>query len=446
MQIRVANPGLAMLQGSQAAQGINAANRERELNNFFANQGAALMSGDQGALNAFAALDPMAAFQFQNAQLDRQIKEKRLATMGRGGGPSKSELQAANFRTEFGGQPGVNAGSTPGQRPANAFSMGEVVTGDPLSFGGGSLAIGEAVTNGPAGEAMTFEAAAPQDGFSFGETAPEPVEAPDPVEYARQRLMRGYELFAQGAIHQNGVKSLEAQYQLALDSVPEAEDAPTFRPATPEEASAFGAAAGQIDTSTGRFYPVAQPRNTVTELGPDGTFRIVEGTGPASQPKTTEGEKSAAGYLSRMRAAEAIMDELAEDGPVVRSMASLLMAGTNFEGLLLDERQERILQAQRDWVRAKLRKESGAVIGQEEMAEEILTFFPLPGESERNVEQKRQARLQAERQLEIMSGNAAQQAGDQGSQPQAPDPVPGTQDFQQRTNDLLRQYGTGSGS
>lgn len=142
---------------------------------------------------------------------------------------------------------------------------------------------------------------------------------------------------------------------------------------------------------------------------PDGT-KVQMGGGRDAKPlKTTEGEKSAAGYLSRMRAAEGLMDELAEEGPAVRSITSLLVAGTDFEGLALSDRQLKILQAQRDWVRAKLRKESGAVIGVDEMAEEVRTYFPLPGEGPEIIEQKRQARLQAERQMEIMGGGAVEE-------------------------------------
>ena len=144
----------------------------------------------------------------------------------------------------------------------------------------------------------------------------------------------------------------------------------------------------------------------------DGT--VVQYGGGNQLPETTEGEKGSAGYLSRMRASEALLDGLSVDEPAVRSITSLLVGGTNFEGIALNERQGKILQAQRDWVRAKLRKESGAVIGADEMAEEIRTYFPLPGEGPELVAQKREARKAAERQFEIMSGNAAPQAELQG--------------------------------
>ena len=98
MQIRVANPGLAMLQGSQAAQSINAANRERKLTNFFAEHGGSLVNGDQNAFNAFAQLDPMGAFGLKNQMLQHRINERRLATMGRGSGPKQSDVWAANYQ------------------------------------------------------------------------------------------------------------------------------------------------------------------------------------------------------------------------------------------------------------------------------------------------------------------------------------------------------------
>lgn len=166
-------------------------------------------------------------------------------------------------------------------------------------------------------------------------------------------------------------------------------------------------AAGRQPLSRIEFKRAGQ-KTTRIEAGPDGGVRIVEGFGGEGLPKTTEGEKSAAGYLSRMRAAEETLSSLGDDA--TRSLTSLLVGGTNFEGLILGPEQEKILQAQRDWVRAKLRKESGAVIGEEEMAEEIRTYFPLPGEDASTVEQKRKSRMEAERQFEIISGNAAPQA------------------------------------
>jgi hypothetical protein len=50
-----------------------------------------------------------------------------------------------------------------------------------------------------------------------------------------------------------------------------------FRSATPEEAAQYGATAGQIDTKTGRFYPINPPTGVTIEQTPDGRFRVVQG-------------------------------------------------------------------------------------------------------------------------------------------------------------------------
>ena len=78
--------------------------------------------------------------------------------------------------------------------------------------------------------------------------------------------------------------------------------------------------------------------------------------------------------------------------------------GKTLQPYALNNDQQQLYQAQRDWVRAKLRKESGAVIGEEEMAEEIRTYFPQPGENAELRKQKQKARKEAERQMEIGAG------------------------------------------
>jgi len=53
----------------------------------------------------------------------------------------------------------------------------------------------------------------------------------------------------------------------------------SFRAASPEEAARFGAAGGQIDDKTGRFYPINPPSGMALETGPDGSLRFVQGPG-----------------------------------------------------------------------------------------------------------------------------------------------------------------------
>ena len=58
----------------------------------------------------------------------------------------------------------------------------------------------------------------------------------------------------------------------------------------------------------------------------------------------------------------------------------------------MSEESQQYRAAQEDWVRSILRKESGAVIGADEMADEIKTFFPQPGDSAKVIRQKANAR------------------------------------------------------
>jgi len=134
-------------------------------------------------------------------------------------------------------------------------------------------------------------------------------------------------------------------------------------------------------------------------------------------PKTSDTEKKAGGYADRMKSAAGIMSELERGGvgkpeidetlvgsiPLV-SKTELGKAATNTARS--DDRQK-YRQAQEDWVRAKLRQESGAVIADEEMDREIRTYFPQLGDSQAVLEQKSIARKTAEEAMHDASGRPA---------------------------------------
>ena len=71
--------------------------------------------------------------------------------------------------------------------------------------------------------------------------------------------------------------------------------------------------------------------------------------------------------------------------------------------------QQQVRQAQEDWVRSKLRKESGAVIGDEEMSREIKTYFPQIGDSPPVIAQKARARQIAINAMQTSAGPAMSQ-------------------------------------
>ena len=132
------------------------------------------------------------------------------------------------------------------------------------------------------------------------------------------------------------------------------------------------------------------------------------------QPKDqggTDTERVVAGYASRMKAAEQIMSGLStaaqKPGALETAGGKVVLFGDVIANELRGEARQKALQAQNDWVRAKLRKESGAVIGPKEMEDEQRTYFPQIGDSEAVVKQKQEARRIAAAAMEQQAGRAA---------------------------------------
>jgi hypothetical protein len=127
--------------------------------------------------------------------------------------------------------------------------------------------------------------------------------------------------------------------------------------------------------------------------------------------KPTEGERLSAGFAQRMEFSEGKIKELenkyAEDMLTKGSKAvtpyptigmsvagSIPFVGDFARSKAASDEQALYRQAQENWVRANLRKESGAVIGADEMDREIQTYFPTAAElsNPRIIAQKSQAR------------------------------------------------------
>jgi hypothetical protein len=110
----------------------------------------------------------------------------------------------------------------------------------------------------------------------------------------------------------------------------------------------------------------------------------------------TEGQKLAAGFASRMEAANEIIEQLEPVGglPTVATeiAGSVPFIGGFVQRKAMTAEQQRYKQAADNWIRANLRKESGAVIGADEMAAEYATYFPQPGDDPATIQQKADAR------------------------------------------------------
>jgi hypothetical protein len=130
---------------------------------------------------------------------------------------------------------------------------------------------------------------------------------------------------------------------------------------------------------------------------------------PAFTPKPLTGEQAkASGFYDRMISSQGELDALAAESPNFdpSSTGETVSGAMPLVGnMLISSEKQRYNQAAKDWIRAKLRRESGAVIGEEEAAEEYRTYFPVPGDGEEVIAQKARARKTAEKAMRSASGN-----------------------------------------
>lgn len=114
--------------------------------------------------------------------------------------------------------------------------------------------------------------------------------------------------------------------------------------------------------------------------------------------KPTDQQLLAGGFLDRMKNSNAIFNSQVPDGKGGLTTLESIAGSPNFidSPMFNDANRQQYRQAQEDWVRAKLRKESGAVIGDDEMEREIATYFPTYWDKPETIAQKAYARRVAE--------------------------------------------------
>lgn len=126
----------------------------------------------------------------------------------------------------------------------------------------------------------------------------------------------------------------------------------------------------------------------------------IPGTGgPATNPyangKMNEAQNKDALYSSRMMNAERVFREpavtAAGQSRTERGLSKLPVFGNSF----VSENYQKYDQAQRDFINATLRRESGAAISQSEFDNAEKQYFPQPGDSAAVLKQKQQNRLEA---------------------------------------------------
>jgi len=111
--------------------------------------------------------------------------------------------------------------------------------------------------------------------------------------------------------------------------------------------------------------------------------------------KPTEGETNAAGFAQRMELAQSIIGGLpagSQPGAGSRTLEAIPLVGGVLARSGQSVQTQQFDQAAQDWIRAKLRKESGAAIGVDEARQEYATYFPMVGDTPEKIAQKAEAR------------------------------------------------------
>lgn len=158
-----------------------------------------------------------------------------------------------------------------------------------------------------------------------------------------------------------------------------------------------GAKAGQIHVVTGpngEVVLVDKLSGTARQAtGADGAPVVAGGKGPKP---LNEGQAKALLFGSRMAIADELMNELASKGKlfpniVKQGLETVPLVGgglsmaANFGAT---DAEQQVEQAQRDFINAVLRRESGASIAPTEFSNARIQYFPQPGDSPEVIKQK----------------------------------------------------------
>jgi len=134
--------------------------------------------------------------------------------------------------------------------------------------------------------------------------------------------------------------------------------------------------------------------------------------------KPTEQQINTAGFANRMLSSNQILSDLTAGGFNPASAVESARGRTN---VTASPEFRQFEQAKSDFITAILRKESGAVISDQEFDREEKKFFPRVGDDKKTIDQKRKARERATNNLIKQSkGQFEELFGDQVGQPAPP--------------------------
>lgn len=176
--------------------------------------------------------------------------------------------------------------------------------------------------------------------------------------------------------------------QSALSQIPTPQAAPGMTPALTALSQQQGRAQ-LLKGLTGGTYDITGNYTVPIEQAREAESRTYK----ESQDKPTDSQTQAATFAKRMVSSGNVIDDLTSKGfdpaSTTQKAASEVPGIGNF---LITREYQQNKQAQKDWILAMLRKESGAAIGVNELASYEKIFFPQPGDAPETVQQKRDQR------------------------------------------------------
>lgn len=156
----------------------------------------------------------------------------------------------------------------------------------------------------------------------------------------------------------------------------------TTRPTGPVTNVYSGSAIAGVDDEGNPIY--AQLSRT------GGEPSIVKGIRPAPQGMN-ENQAKAAGFADRINESSPVLNTAPQ------SVGASVLSGVPGGNFALTPEQQTFFQAERNFINAVLRRESGAVISPEEFSNARMQYIPQPGDSPQVLEQKRRNRETVQR-------------------------------------------------
>lgn len=330
----------ALARGQTARARADQYQSQNALRNLYQTQGAQIMSGDQGALNALAQLDPAQAMQMRNqkTRMQQQTASHNQQTAQR---TQTMKLQMQKYVD----------GLSKEQAAAEAAQLEQGVT-----------------------RAIGFYQAGDLNGLNQLLTS-----------VGEQPLQSLEQFPAVAALYGDALTALKSVEQLTAPDKPADEYG---RYAAEERA------AGREPLSRIGFKRATQKTQNL-KVGADNSVSLTEGFGGSDvPPKLTVDAGKNTGFLIRLNDSGEILNNLESEGLSFFQQNSGAIP-FDLGNYLVSKDFQRFDQARRDFVNAILRRESGAVISEEEFANAEKQYFPVPGDNPEVIAQKRKNRENA---------------------------------------------------